>query len=84
MENQTDASKEIRKVINAIMEEKSVNLIKDSINYVITSKDTVEAKVPVLIEEDKLSTLKKICKKNEIKVSNIIRCCVIYITKPKS
>lgn len=77
-ENQTDVSKEIREVIDLILSNKSLSILDKYIGVVQQGNMMLDAKVPLLLEEDKLESLKKLCRVNKINISNFIRCCVIF------
>lgn len=82
-EKVVDASKMIREVIDQIIDSKSIYILESCIRKVKEDCSLLDKKVNVLIENDKLIQLIQICKDSGTNVSNIIRCCVVYIIQNK-
>ena len=79
-EKQTDVSKQIREVIDYILSNNSLCNLDRYIGVVQQGNMMLDERVPLLIEEDKLKSLQKLCRANKIKISNLIRCCIIFIS----
>lgn len=82
-ENQTDVSKKIREVIELLLYCESFHILDKYISVVKEESIVLDKRVSLVLEVDKKKSLEKLCKVNKIKVSNLVRCCVIYIADSK-
>ena len=82
-ENQTDISKKIREVIDHIIYSKSFCILDKYMGAVKQENMVLDERVSLVLEKDKLKSLKELCTIYSINVSNLIRCCVIYIAASK-
>lgn len=77
----TDSSKEIRKIIDKIINHKDINMINYELEYIKHDNSVLNERVNILIEETKLKEINNILRKQDLKRSSLIRCCVIHIAR---